>query len=62
MIRFLKEPIKKQMRKTGMVRELEIDKQKLRSQNKKLINELNNLKTENRKLKNITTNLKIERS
>jgi hypothetical protein len=55
MIRFLKEPIKKQMRKTGMVRELEIDKQKLRSQNKKLINELNNLKTENRKLKNITT-------
>lgn len=62
MIRFLKEPIKKQMRKTGMVRELEIDKQKLRSQNKKLINELNNLKTENRKLKNITTNLKIERT
>jgi len=43
---FLKEPTKKQIRKTGMVRELQIDKQKLKIQNKNLTNEVSRLKTQ----------------
>lgn len=61
MIKVLKEPIKKQMRKTGMVRELEIEKQKLKEQNGNLNTQVNNLKTENCNLKKTIKNLEIEK-
>ncbi|MBV1754840.1 MAG: methyltransferase domain-containing protein [Methanobacterium sp.] len=61
MIKFLKEPLKKQMRKTGMVRELEIEKKKLRNQIGNLNSQLNKLKTENCNLKKIITNLEAEK-
>ena len=61
MIKIIKEPIKKQMRKTGMVRELEIEKQKLKDQNGNLNTQVNNLKTENCNIKKTIKNLEIEK-
>lgn len=49
------------MKKTGMVRELEINAQKLRTQNRKLVNEIDNLETENQKLENQIKNLNQEK-
>lgn len=49
-IKFLKEPIKNQIRKTGMVRELEMDKQKLMKQNECMKSMIELLKHENETL------------
>jgi len=61
MIKFLKEPIKKQMRKTGMVRELEMDKQRLTEEKRRLTEEKRRLTEEKQKLTEIKQRLTEEK-